>query len=123
MENTQKLIDLEGLKVAVQAIEAALDSVAENADSVSFTQSLTSGTKIGTLTINGTGTDLYAPEGSGSGTSMGSVLIYCAGEPTDAASGTTWIDGDSMSEVVCPVIIYSLTTPDNPSEGTTWIDG
>ena len=30
-------------------------------DSVSFTQSLTSGTQIGTITINGTGTPIYAP--------------------------------------------------------------
>lgn len=38
-----------------------LDSIASSADAVSFTQSLTSGTKVGTLTINGTDTDLYAP--------------------------------------------------------------
>ena len=38
-----------------------LDGVTESADSVSFSRSLTSGTKVGTITINGTGTDLYAP--------------------------------------------------------------
>ena len=38
-----------------------LDGITENADSVSVTQTLTSGTKIGTVTVNGTGTDLYAP--------------------------------------------------------------
>lgn len=38
-----------------------LDGVTESADSVSFTRSLTSGTKVGTITINGAGTDLYAP--------------------------------------------------------------
>lgn len=38
-----------------------LDGITESADSVSFTRSLTSGTKVGTITINGTGTDLYAP--------------------------------------------------------------
>lgn len=32
-----------------------------DATAVSFTRSLTSGTKVGTITINGTGTDLYAP--------------------------------------------------------------
>lgn len=41
--------------------KAKLDGITESADSVSFTRSLTSGTKVGTITINGTGTDLYAP--------------------------------------------------------------
>ena len=36
-----------------------LDGITESADAVSFNRSLSSGTKIGTLTINGTGTDLY----------------------------------------------------------------
>lgn len=38
-----------------------LDGITASADSVSFSRSLTSGTKVGTITINGTGTDLYAP--------------------------------------------------------------
>jgi hypothetical protein len=36
-----------------------LDAITASADSVSISRSLTSGTKIGTITINGTGTDLY----------------------------------------------------------------
>ena len=43
------------------ADKTKLDGITESADSVSFTRSLTSGTKVGTITINGTGTDLYAP--------------------------------------------------------------
>lgn len=39
--------------------KAKLDGISNSADSVSFTSDLTSGTKIGTITINGTGTDLY----------------------------------------------------------------
>lgn len=38
-----------------------LDAITASADAVSFTRSLTSGTKVGTININGTGTDLYAP--------------------------------------------------------------
>ena len=38
-----------------------LDGITASADSVSFTRSLSSGTKVGTITINGTATDLYAP--------------------------------------------------------------
>lgn len=41
--------------------KAKLDAITASADSVSFSRSLTSGTKVGTITINGTGTDLYAP--------------------------------------------------------------
>lgn len=40
--------------------KAKLDTITKNADSVSFSRSLTSGTKIGTLTINGTSTVLYS---------------------------------------------------------------
>lgn len=38
-----------------------LDGITASADSVSFSRNLTSGTKVGTITINGNGTDLYAP--------------------------------------------------------------
>ena len=38
-----------------------LNGITASADSVSFTRSLSSGTKVGTITINGTATDLYAP--------------------------------------------------------------
>ena len=41
--------------------KAKLDGITTSADSVSFSRSLTSGTKVGTITINGTATDLYAP--------------------------------------------------------------
>lgn len=39
--------------------KSKLDGIQAGADAVSFSRSLSSGTKIGTLTINGTGTDLY----------------------------------------------------------------
>ncbi|MBQ8422539.1 MAG: hypothetical protein IJX11_09805, partial [Bacteroidales bacterium] len=41
------------------ADKTKLDAITASADSVSFSRSLTSGTKIGTITINGTATDLY----------------------------------------------------------------
>lgn len=43
------------------ADKSKLDGITSSADSVSFTRSLTTGSKIGTITINGEGTDLYAP--------------------------------------------------------------
>lgn len=65
--------------------KSKLDAITASADSVSFSRSLTSGTKIGTITINGTNTDLYAPSGgstslSGLGiTASATELNYCDG--------------------------------------------
>jgi hypothetical protein len=42
-----------------KADKAKLDNIAEGADSVSFSQTLTSGVKIGSITISGTTTNLY----------------------------------------------------------------
>ena len=43
------------------ADKSKLDAITASADAVSFARSLTSGTKIGSITINGTATDIYAP--------------------------------------------------------------
>ena len=41
--------------------KSKLDGITSSADAVSFSRSLSSGTKIGTININGTNTDIYAP--------------------------------------------------------------
>lgn len=41
--------------------KSKLDRITSSADAVSFSRALSSGTKIGTITINGTNTDIYAP--------------------------------------------------------------
>lgn len=41
--------------------KSKLDRIQAGADAVSFSRSLSSGTKIGTININGTSTDIYAP--------------------------------------------------------------
>jgi len=41
--------------------KSKLDGITSSADSVSVAQSLTSGTQVGTITVNGTATKLYAP--------------------------------------------------------------
>lgn len=41
--------------------KSKLDRIQAGADAVSFSRSLSSGTKIGTININGTNTDIYAP--------------------------------------------------------------
>lgn len=50
-----------------------LDGIQTGATATSFTRTLTTGTKIGTITINGTDIDLYAPSGGGGGGSTVSV--------------------------------------------------
>lgn len=57
------------------ADKTKLDGITASADAVSFSQTLTTGTAIGTITINGTGTTLYAPTGSGG--SGGSNVTEC----------------------------------------------
>lgn len=41
--------------------KSKLDGITSSADAVSFSRALSSGTKIGTITINGSNTDIYAP--------------------------------------------------------------
>jgi hypothetical protein len=60
-----------------------------SSSTVSFTQSLTSGTKIGTIIINGVETDLYAPAASSGGALTTQVKSYTSGEMSvhDIGSG------------------------------------
>lgn len=63
--------------------KSKLDGITASADSVSFSRSLSSGTKIGTITINGTGTDLYCQTNTDTNTT------YSAGTGI-SLSGTTF---------------------------------
>ena len=60
-----------------------LDGITDSADSVSFSQSLTSGTKVGTITINGTATDLYCQTNTNTDTKVTSTT-------TNPTSATTY---------------------------------
>ena len=42
--------------------KSKLDGITESADAVSVSQTLTSGTEVGSITVNGTATKLYAPK-------------------------------------------------------------
>lgn len=62
--------------------KSKLDGIQAGADAVSFSRSLSSGTKIGTININGTNTDIYAPTagkpveyGAATSTTLGLVRI------------------------------------------------
>lgn len=75
-----------------------LDGIQESADAVSVSRSLTSGTKIATITINGTGTDLYCEKNTDTDTKVtqssdtsttGTVPILLAyqASPTSGTAG------------------------------------
>lgn len=66
--------------------------VSVNADSVSFSRSLTSGTKIGTITINGTATDLYCQTNTDTHYTT-RLYVGASGTATNAATsnGSTYI--------------------------------
>lgn len=55
--------------------KSKLDGIQAGADAVSFSRSLSSGTKIGTININGTNTDIYAPTAGGVATSTTLGLV------------------------------------------------
>lgn len=64
------------------------DSSGSSGSSVSFTRNLTSGTKVGTITIDGTSTDLYAPTDTNTTYSAGTGL---------SLSGTTFNHKNSVT--------------------------
>ena len=63
-----------------------LDGVTDSADVVSFTQSLTTGTQVGTITINGTATKLYAPTNTDTHYTTGLKVTNSATATANAAA-------------------------------------
>lgn len=82
---------------------ATYDTVGE----ASVTQVQTSGTKIATVTIDGTATDLYAPEGGG-GSTVTVTPILTSGTQTATIS----VDGTTST-------LYAPTPPTVPSASST----
>lgn len=85
---------------------------------VSVSRDLTSGTKVGTITVNGTGTDLYAPTPPSAGTTATAV-----GTSTSGGSATTWSKSDHVHSISSSTITSALGfTPynsTNPNGYTT----
>lgn len=99
---------------------ATYDTVGE----ASVTQTLTSGTEIATVTIDGTATKLYAPDGGGGGgmvitvtmTNSGSSIVYTldktVGEITSALSEGvsplfSYIDGTGLRYYVMETALFT----------------
>lgn len=74
--------------------KSKLDGITANADSVSFSQSLTSGAAVGTITINGTGTTMYAPTNTDTKNTAGSTdsskKLFLIGAESQAANPQTY---------------------------------
>ena len=74
--------------------KSKLDGITASADSVSFTQKLTSGTEVGTITINGTGTKLYAPTNTDTkntaGSTNSSAKLFLIGAASQGANPQTY---------------------------------
>lgn len=87
-----------------------LDGIAEGADDVKFAQVLTGGTKIGTITINGTATDIYAPAGSSG--EEGSTVSYTPIVTSGTKIGTLTIDGAGY-DLFAPEVNIEDATQDN----------
>lgn len=88
------------------ADKTKLDGIQAGADAVSFTRDLSSGTKIGTININGTSTDIYAPTAEGGG----STVTYTPTVTSGVQLGTIIIDGVSK-------VIYA---PEDAGSDVTW---
>lgn len=76
------------------ADKAKLDGISASADSVSFSQALTAGTKIGTITINGVAADLYCQTNTdtkysaGTGIGISGTTISNSGVRSVATGGS-----------------------------------
>lgn len=79
--------------------KSKLDGITASADTVSFSQSLTTGTKVGTITINGTATDLYCKTlelGTTSTTALKGDTKY-AGSASAGGSATSAVKLDTAT--------------------------
>lgn len=76
--------------------KSKLDNITASADSVSFSRALTSGTKVGTITINGTGTDLYCQTNTdthyASGTIVNNSTTATANTSSALANGNVYLN-------------------------------
>ena len=71
---------------------------------VTVTQTLSSGTKIGSISVDGTSTDLFAPEGGGGASSLSSLSDTSISSPQSGDvlvyDGEKWVNGEGGSSAV-----------------------
>lgn len=99
--------------------KAKLDAITASADAVSFSQSLTSGTKVGTITINGTGTVLYAPTNTDTKVTQTAITAsdYTNWRPIIWGASNSGTEGFTPSTVT-NIVYTAQTISCQPSSGT-----
>ena len=90
------------------ADKTKLDGIQTSADAVSFTSKLTSGTEIGTITINGTETTIYCEKASDNVASKSQGVYYVAGNTTGTAGTWTGTNSDIESYYDGLVVNYKV---------------
>lgn len=106
--------------------KAKLDGITDSADAVSFTQSLASGTQVGTITINGTPYNLYCQ--TNTDVNVTQAISSTAGEypilaksstATATITGTTIFDADVTINPAYGLIKATNMTGVSAAAGTT----
>lgn len=90
--------------------KSKLDAITASADSVSFSASLTSGTKVGTITINGTATDLYCQTNTNTTYSIAKYGTSGLVKPAYSTTGTASLTTTSQAYSNSPTIAARTTT-------------
>ena len=98
--------------------KSKLDGITASADSVSFTRSLTAGTKVGTITINGTATDLYSEKNTDTNTTYSNATTSASG--LMSASDKSKLDGITAS---ADSVSFSRSLTAGTKVGTITING
>lgn len=107
--------------------KSKLDEIAASADSVSFSADATSGNKVGTITINGTATDMYSPiqtsvsGNAGTATKLADARTISL---TGDATGSVTFDGSSDASIITTVQSEKgITTAGDGSAYTATVPG
>lgn len=90
--------------------KSKLNGITESADSVSFTASLTSGTKVGTITINGTNTDLYCQTNTNTTYTKGTYNYLGLIKPSKSYTSAATLTTAAASATTAPTIAAITTT-------------
>ena len=93
-----------------------LDSITEDADSVSYEASATSGNKVGTITINGVATDMYSPTQTTVATAESASSTIGITTSGDGAAYTATVSGISsltagVSFIMIPHVVSTSQAP------------
>lgn len=105
------------LAATPSAVKSAYD-LANSKSTVSVSQTISSGTEIGSVTVNGTATKLYAPSGGGAeaGITAGVITPYAG---STAPTGWLMCDGSAVSRTTYSELFSVIGTTYGAGDGST----